>query len=204
LERPAKKLTKDGEVKQDSQQHEVVSQQIVRLQTKTRRKRSARKAVETFTNEFGPIAPIWFYSLIAGFLQHKDHEALWSGSTGTQLLSELLRTLATIVEFAGVQSSPVLAKDLFEVAWPFHDADVAEIRVSVLVSVATAMAMLPEDGILQLLLLGGGGEAAAGAGSLPQIIGDMSSSDPNRECRSLAQTISNSIVEVFDQSLITR
>ena len=144
---------------------------------------------------------MWFYSLLAGFIQHREKESLWTGSTGTQLLSEIIRTLATIVEFSGLQSSShVLAKDLFELVWPFHNADVAEIRLSVLVAVATTITTLPQDEMLYLLLQS---TTSGGEDNLPQIIGSMSSSDPSSECRSIAQAISNSIVDVLDHSLIS-
>ena len=207
VEQPQEQLTKAAspittESKQgiSSQPTSQQQKQIARLVNHTgttRRKRSARKAMPIFVNTFSSVAPIWFYSLVAGFIKNKEKEALWTGSTGTQLLAELLRTLATIVEFSGVQSSTqVLAKDLFELAWPFHDTDVAEIRLSVLVAVATAFTTLPQDQMLQLLVESGGK-------TLPDAIGNMSSEDPSPECRSLAQAISTSIVDVLDQSLIT-
>lgn len=89
-----------------------------------------------------------------------------------------------------------MAKDLFELVWSFRDADVAEIRLSVLVAVATSIAMLPEERMLALLMEGGD--------SLPRIMSDMSSRDPDKNCRSLALTISQSLVEVLDQSMTLR
>jgi hypothetical protein len=123
-------------------------------------------------------------------MQHKDNETIWTGSTGSHFLASLFRTLAAIVEFSGIHCSQVLAKDLLQLVWPFRTADVAEIRLSVLVSVATSVAMLPEDRILTLLLSDGD--------SLPQIMSDISASDPDRNCRSLALTISQSIVDVLE------
>ena len=138
---------------------------------------------------------MWFYSLLSGFIQNKDRQDLWTGPTGTLLLSEVIRTLAIIVEFSGVRISEVLAKDLFEVSWPLHNADIAEVRLSALIAFSTAITTLPEDKILQLLLDSGGSTA--------QIMMSISSSDPSRECRSLAQAISTSISTVLEQALIT-
>jgi hypothetical protein len=188
---PATKIDKD------MKQLQHTSEQVVRIQSKTRRKRSPRTSPRTLSNRFTSIAPIWFYSLVAGFMAHKENEALWSGSTGSQFLANLFRTLSIIVEFSGIYGSPqVMAKDLFELVWSFRDADVAEIRLSVLVAVATSIAMLPEERMLALLMEGGD--------SLPRIMSDMSSRDPDKNCRSLALTISQSLVEVLDQSMTLR
>lgn len=167
----------------------VIQAQVTRLNAKTRRKRSPRLVPVIIKNTFMHVAPTWFYSLMGQFLKERDNETLWSGSTGSQLLASLFRTLAVIVEFAGVPSAPVLAKDLMELVWSFVDADVAEVRMAVLISVATSIAMLPEDRVLSILLEHGE--------SFPLAIGSMSRTDPDNNCRQLATTISQSIANVL-------
>ena len=164
-------------------------EQVARIESKTRRKRSRRVEPATFTNQFSTIAPLWFYSLVAQFMKHKDNDALWSGGTGSQLLAHIFRTLATFVEFSGVQCAPILAKDLIDLVWSFRTADRAEVRLAVLVSVATSVSMLPEEATLAWLY--------REQDSLPQIMSDISSSDPDSNCRNLALTISSSIVDVM-------
>lgn len=124
-------------------------------------------------------------------MKQKDNEALWTGSTGSQFLANLFRTLAIIVEFSGIHCSQVLANDLLEVVWSFRTADVAEVRLSVLVSVATSIALLPEDRVFSLLLL-------KDNDSLPQTLSDISRTDPDNNCRSLATSISRSIVDALE------
>lgn len=172
------------------EQVQQASDQVNRIQSKTRQKRSPRISPMVITNRFTAIAPAWFYSLLSNFVKHKQNETLWTGSTGSQLLANFFRTLAAIVEFSGIHSSHVLAADLLQLVWSFRDADVAEVRLSVLVSVATSIAMLPEEKILSVLLEEGGG--------LPQIMGDISEKDPDNKCRSLALSISRSIVDALE------
>ncbi|KAL3909634.1 MAG: hypothetical protein SGILL_008011 [Bacillariaceae sp.] len=157
----------------------------------TRRKRT-RPSQKIVKNKFAPVAPMWFYSMVSGFLKHRDNETIWSGSTGSIFLAHFFRCLATIVEFSGVQASQVLAGDLLDLVWDFRTADVPEIRLSVLVSVATSIAMLPEEQILQKLMR----EDAF----LPKAISDISGSDPDKLCRSLSKTIAQSIFDVIQNS----
>jgi len=176
----------------DAQEHDESTkyhtEQASRVLSKTRRKRS-RGQQRAIRNRFSNIAPMWFYSLIAGFVKHKEDETLWTGSTGSILLTHFLRCLATIVEFSGVQASQVLANDLLDLVWDFRGADVAEVRLSVLVAVSTSIAMLSDEKLIALLF----GEA-----NLPKIMHEMSHNDPDKECRSLSRTISFSIHEVLN------
>lgn len=167
------------------------TQQISRLESKTRRKRSPRMDPMTVKNLFTPIAPVWFYSLTGQFLKERDNHVLWSGSTGSQLLASLFRTLAVIVEFAGIVASPVLAKDLMELVWPFVDADVAEVRLAVLTSITTFFAVLPDDRVLPVLL--------EQMQSLPQSIASMAQTDPDNDCRQLATTLSQSFFKILEE-----
>jgi len=162
--------------------------QTSRVISKTRRKRS-RNQPKTIKNHFSNTASIWFYSLIAGFIKHKEDETLWTGSTGSILLSYYFRCLATIVEFAGIQVSQVLANDLLDIVWDFRTADVAEVRLSVLVAASTSIAMLSDERLISLIY----DEA-----NLPRIMLDMSKRDPDEECRSICKTISYSLHEVLN------
>lgn len=168
------------------------SEQISRVLSNTRRKRSPRNPRRIIKNHFASVAPGWFYSLISGFLKNKESESLWTGSTGSLLLAHFLRCLASIVEFSGLLCSQVLATDLLSLVWEFRSADVAEVRLGVLISVATAISVLPEEATFSILL--------DNNASLPKVLQDMSLVDPDVECRTLSQTISRSIHEVFSNT----
>ena len=127
--------------------------------------------------------------MIAGFLKHKENEAIWSGSTGSIFLAHFFRCLATIVELSGFQASQVLAGDLLDLVWDFRTADIPEVRLSVLISVATSIAMLPEERILAALSREGF--------SLPKAISEISGNDPDKQCRDLSKTIATSMYEVM-------
>jgi hypothetical protein len=164
--------------------------QASRVLSKTRRKRS-RSQRKSMKNNFSNTAPMWFYSLIAGFLKHREDETLWTGSTGSILLAYFFRCLATIVEFSGFQASQVLANDLLDLVWDFRTADVPEVRLSALIAVSTSIAMLSDEKLMSLLF----DEA-----NLPQALHEMSRRDPDKECRSLCQTLSLSIHNMLKTS----
>lgn len=164
--------------------------QVSRVLSKSRRKRS-RSQQKAINNHFSNTAQMWFYLLIMGFIKHRDDENLWAGSTGSIFLAYFFRCLATIVEFSGIQASQVLANDLLDLVWDFRTADVPEVRLSALVAVSTSIAMLSNEKLISLLF----GEA-----NLPITLHEMSRIDPDKECRSLCQTISLSIHEVLNSS----
>lgn len=164
--------------------------QVSRVLSKSRRKRSRSKQ-KAINNHFSNTAQMWFYLLITGFIKHREDENLWAGSTGSILLAYFFRCLATIVEFSGVQASQVLANDLLDLVWDFRTADVPEVRLSALVAVSTSIAMLSNEKLISLLF----GEA-----NLPVTLHEMSRIDPDKECRSLCQTISLSINEVLNSN----
>lgn len=163
------------------------SHQVFRVLSKSRRKRS-RIQPKTIKNQFSNTAPMWFYSLIAGFIKHRDDDVLWTGSTGSIFLAYFFRCLATIVEFSGPQASQVLANDLLELVWEFRTADVPEVRLSALIAVSTSIAMLSNERLISLLL---------DKDNLSRTMLEMSRTDPDKECRSLCQSISVSIHEVL-------
>ena len=164
--------------------------QVTRVLSKTRRKRS-RNQQKAIKNHFSSIAPMWFYSLIGGFIKHREDKALWTGTTGSMLLTYFFRCLATIVEFSGFQASQVLANDLLDLVWDFRTADVTEVRLSALVAVSTSIAMLSDEKLVGLLFDGA---------SLPKTMHEMSRRDPDKECRTLCQTISFSINEILNNN----
>ena len=164
--------------------------QISRVLSKSRRKRS-RSQQKAINNHFSNTAQMWFYLLITGFIKHRENENLWAGSTGSILLAYFFRCLATIVEFSGVQVSQVLANDLLDLVWDFRTADVPEVRLSALVAVSTSIAMLSNEKLISLLF---------GETNLPITLHEMSRIDPDKECRSLCQTISLSIHEVLNSN----
>jgi hypothetical protein len=182
-----------------------VEKRIAKLESQTRWKNSRhkRKAPTTISNTFASIAPSWFYSLVGKFMQRKDDQHLWAGSTGSQLLAQLLFTLATIIESSGSFSrgTQVMAQDLFELAWPFRTAEVAEIRTSVLMAVGVSIALLPEEAILHLILGNVGDSGMLPATSLPYILVAMAQNDPDKSCRALAASISNSVRHVVESCL---
>lgn len=169
---------------------------LSRIESKSRRKRSVRNPPKIIKNQFAQVAPVWFYSLLANFVKHKESEALWTGSVGSQLLANFFRTLAVTVEFSASYGSQVLAKDLFDLVWSFRTADVAEVRLSVLISIATSFAMTPGDSFASLFLNSGD------TTTLPQIMNEMSARDPDKSCRELALTILQSLREVFNNPVL--
>lgn len=172
-------------------------EQLTRIQGNTRWKRSRPKPPEIVRNRFTAIAPMWFYSLIRKFIDNKEKESLWKDSAGSHFLATFFRALATIVEFSGMNSAQVqvMGKDLFELVWAFKDADVAEIRLSVLVATATSFAMMPLDCLLTHFM-------DHDIFSISNALNAISKNDPDNGCRTIAQSISQSLNEVSNRSLI--
>lgn len=167
---------------------------IGHVESKTRRWGRGRRQPEThtFRSRFGPIAHVWYYSLVGGFMQRKDNSSLWGGAVGARLLANMFVTLATIVECAGVApGTDVLAKDLFELVWSFRTVDVAEVRMGVLVAVAAALSCLSEEVVLTMMFDGS-------LSSLPEGLKQMSQLDPDENCRRLAQSMSKGIAGIVD------
>jgi len=176
---------------------ESTTTQVARLQSKTRRKRSPRMTESTIIqNKFTPVAPMWFYSILGQFLKEKENEAMWSGSTGSHLLCTMLKTMAVIVEFAGLASAPILSRDLIELASSFLGADVTEVRLAVLIAISTSISVLPEDRILSILFERGD--------SMIRTIANLAKTDPDHNCRALASSLSHSFVDATRQySMLT-
>jgi len=170
-------------------------EQLTRIQEKTRWKRSRPTPPAIVQNRFSAIAPMWFYSLLRKFIDNRENESLWRDASGSHFLASFFRALAAVVEFSGMHSAQVLGKDLFDLVWSFRDADVAEIRLSVLVATATSFAMIPVDRLLALFI-----DQDIFAISLA--LNAISENDPDNGCRTIAQTIRQSLNEVSNRSVI--
>lgn len=123
-------------------------QNIAALEDKTRRwgKGRHRPQQKTATNRFGQLAPMWFFPLISGWIRTKDDSSIWGGANGAKFFASFLIALSKILESAGNHPCAIfLASDLFELAWPFRNADSREIRMAVLVTIATCCPFLPVE-----------------------------------------------------------
>jgi len=181
--------------------HQITKNNAVvgNLDTKTRRWgrgrniNNNRHATTTVTNKFGPLSPFFFYPLIQGFANTKNEEVLWGGCNGGRLLSRLLITLSTIVTNAGTypgRTTAVLAADLFELAWSFYKAENSEVRMSVLIAIATSIPLLSQEYVVRMMLFDETTEHTNMATSLQRI----KLHDSDRECRQLASAILGSLV----------
>lgn len=146
----------------------------------------------TVVNRFAAVAPRWFYSLVGTFMERKDDVKLWGGANGARLLSHLLVTLATLVECSGNHSgsSMTMARDLSEFAWTFRSAEDATIRSSVLVAVASSLAMVDKATMVQML---------QGA-RLPDFLSSTVQHDPDETNRLMARAISRNVLEALKES----
>lgn len=159
------------------------------VESRTRRWRSVRNDNMTIANRFGQVSPIWFYALINGFMKSREDPKLWGGANGARLLSTFLLTLATIVECAGLSiGAEDLSKDLIEFSWSFRSAEVAEIRSSVLLAIASSLALLSND-VLLGVLYGGTVE------DIPDFVRRTALDDSDMTCRRLAVSLSRGIQE---------
>ena len=184
---------KNSQKQLDSLEHKK-QEQLTRIQAKTRRKRSRPEPPATVRNRFSPIAPIWFYSLIRKFIDNRENESLWRDSAGSRFLASFFRALATIVEFSGMHGVQVLGKDLFDLVWSFKDADVAEVRLSVLVATATSFAMMSMETLLTHFM-------DHNMFDISRALESISQNDPDTSCRAIAQQLSRSLNEVSNGSI---
>lgn len=139
---------------------------------------------KTHSNNFVPIAPSWFYSLVGLFMQRKDDLSLWSGHLGATLLSRFLSTLTVIVESCANQpGTEVMSVDLFELAWGFREAEISAVRVSVLHALGSSLQAVRGETLVSLLSRTGSAEA------LPRYLQTTAENDPDEDCRALARGI---------------
>jgi len=198
LKNPKQRELEDSTPKKNQQKlspiEEKKQEQLARIQRKTRLKRSRPKPLLSIQNRFNDIAPMWFYLLLHKFIENREKESLWRDATGSHFLSSFFRALATIVEFSGPHNSQVLGKDLFDLVWSFRDADVAEVRLSVLVATTTSFAMLPVDRILALFMDGD-------VVTISSALNAISEADPDKSCRTIAQTLQKALNELSNRPL---
>lgn len=122
--------------------------QVELLEQKTRRWGKGRQTSKqpSEANRFGQIAPMWFYQLVSAWIQTRDNVSIWGGGNGSKFFANYLVALAKIVECSGNHpGTSVLALDLFQLAMPFRHADSSEIRMAVLVTIATCCPFLPAE-----------------------------------------------------------
>lgn len=152
---------------------------------KTRRWRQTRAANPSATNRFNAISAQIILSVFAFLAETKSDEAIWGGSLGERLLSEYLKTLSVIVDCARTYpSTRLFASDLFELAWSFHNAESAEVRRAVLISISTSISV---DHI---------GQVDNISGLLP-FLTDVSVNDVDAECREIALQIASSFGNAY-------
>jgi hypothetical protein len=137
------------------------------------------------------VAPIWFYSLVRTFLERKEDDRLWKGSIGATFLATVFQTLAAFVECSRYGPS-VLAKDLIQLVWSFHQADVGEVRTAVLLAVTVSFTHLGTEDALTLLL----------DANIPQGLSLMAAKDPDEKCRELAVGLMSNITQTVDSMSI--
>ena len=81
---------------------------------KTRRWGHGCQTKGSVSNNFGELAPMFFYPLLEGFLDSEHNTVIWGGENGGRLLSSLLVTLSTFEECAGMHAgTSMLSSDLF-------------------------------------------------------------------------------------------
>lgn len=140
----------------------------------TKSKRSQPKIVR---NAFADLSPLFFYPLIQGFTESKHNEALWGGENGGRLLSNFLITLSSFVENAANHpGTSNIAADLFAISWSFIQAQNPDVRLSVLVSLATCFPHLAPDYIMRMVCID----------HLPRHLQQIQQYDPNGDCRQIA------------------
>jgi len=163
--------------------------------SKTRRWRRPRRTAITVTNRFGPIAAQMMYSLFAFISRTKSEESIWGGPLGEKFLSEFLRTLSIMLDCSRTypgNSVHVMAQDLFELAWSFHDAQSSEVRYAVLAAMGTSISLVPVEFLMRVGHFIGEGDISSEWISFLEKCGF---SDPDTDCRALALMIIGTIAE---------
>lgn len=160
---------------------------------KTRRWRKERTRTTSTPNRFGAVAVQMIYSLLSFLSQTRTDEVIWGGAIGEQFLSEFLKTLCTMIYCANTYPSSsllILAADLFDLAWIFHDAKCSEVRHSSLLAMFTSISLLPLESVMQ---------RAHGIGLF---LRHCSERDESADCRHIASLILGSISEMMNENLI--
>jgi len=152
------------------------------LQTRRWGKGNRRPETVVRGNRFGSVAPSWFYLLIKHFVQRKE-SAMWRGTAGATFLARLFHTLAAIVECSRfTPGTDILAKDLAQLVWSFRNADVSDVRVSVLFALATSFHFLDDATLVGMIL----DDSIAGVGPF---LSNAAACDPDENCRTIASLL---------------
>jgi Telomere length regulation protein len=143
-------------------------------------------------NKFAHIAPAWFYGLVHKFWDRSGDASLWGGHVGSLFLTYFIQTLSIIVESCGPHQpgSQLLAKDLLTLVWKFRNAEVPEVRTSVLVAVGTSLATMSHENIARFLFDDSSSPSMA---DLPQLLHLTSLNDNDPKCRAVAATVASTI-----------
>ena len=95
----------------------------------------------------------------------------------------------------------VLAMDLFELAWSFHDAKCSEVRYAVLVAMATSVSLAP----IEVVMMVSGFDGSRGSlHGWMSFLERSSSGDADANCRSIASLILMTITETSQNPMIER
>lgn len=135
------------------------------------------------------------YNLFAFISRTKSEESIWGGPLGEKFLSEFLRTLSIMLDCSRTYPGNfvhVLAQDLFELAWSFHDAQSSEVRYAVLAAMGTSISLVPVEFMLRLGHFSG--ESDICSEWIPYLE-KCCCSDPDSNCRALALMIIGTIAE---------
>jgi hypothetical protein len=171
---------------------DAISELPVRLST-TRRWRKQRTPNTSIPNSFGAVSVQMIYSLFSFLSQTRTDEIVWGGDVGEQFLSEFLKTLSTMLYCASTYISSallVLAADLFDLAWIFHDAKCSEVRHSALLAIYTYVSLVPLESLIQRVH------------ETNLFLKRCSDQDESSDCRHMASLILSSISQLINQNLI--
>ena len=159
-------------------------------QPKIRRWRKPRASSAAVNNNFNAVSAHMMLSLFA-FLSETRHDSnIWGGPLGERFLCEFLRTLSLMVRCSKTYpASRMLALDLFDLAWSFHDAKRSEVRHAVLLAMATSVS--PECVAL-----------IDDMNSLVKFLSDCSSNDSDYDHREMASSLVGAITNAYEHPIL--
>ena len=151
----------------------------------TTRRWGKKRPQSTFQNKFTLLAPLYFYTLLNGFVRTKEDPSIWDEHG--LLVSKFLYTLGMFAQSCGPGAHATIgpmAYDLYQLAWSFRLADHANIRQAVLFALCTAMQFLSLEHLLEVM---------GGNDDVVQFLAHCASSDPDECCRELARGVGSSL-----------
>mmetsp|Transcript_19826 Transcript_19826/g.27886 ORF Transcript_19826/g.27886 Transcript_19826/m.27886 type:complete len:532 (-) Transcript_19826:91-1686(-) len=172
-----------------------ITRHISALENKTRRWGRSRRNEISVVNKLIPLAPSFFYTLVKSFMVCRSNTSIWDGENGEHLLSKVIVTMCTIVDNVGNNPSvSVLASDLFDLSWSFREAESSEVRIAILVSLATAMAYLPQEYLTKIFF---GSHRNVASGELQRFLENTSLNDPDERCRRVAAQLTSTSKRLY-------